>query len=100
MLPSLRPMVISSRTTGMTVLRPSSSSMMSFMVVPSKVRQSAYRTFEGDPKRLVPDVLVHLGAVVAAVGHVFLQPFHGCRPVVRVRVAVAHAAVGHPDGAL
>ena len=31
--PSWRPMVISSRTSGTTVLRPSSSSMMSFMKV-------------------------------------------------------------------
>src|SRR4051812_45104206 len=98
MLASLRPMVISSRTTGMTVLRPSSSSMMSFMEVPSKVRQAIYRTLKAHPKRLVTQILVNLRAVGGAEGQVFLQPFHGVRSIRQVGVPVPETAIPLRDG--
>src|SRR5438309_11438668 len=111
MFASLRPMVISSRTTGTTVLRPSSSSMISFMESLSKVRAKAYQnprlaisvkarglkcsaTPRVSPSLRCVDECVDLRAVVGAVRLVLLEVFLRARPVAQVRVAVAEAAIG------
>src|SRR2546430_17511126 len=85
-------MVISSRTTGITVLRPSSSSMMSFME-DLEVRGESTAPRGVGQSRLLADEGVHLRAVVGAVGQVFLQILHRVGLFVQVCITVPEAAV-------